>query len=446
MRKLFLLSTVCLLALVGCQKDDKPTKPNNGEEPKFENVNPTEVTLPEEGGDFTISYTLTNPIEGETLEPVINVEWITLKANETGSLTFTAAANTEIEPREASIFVAYADVASFTINISQAGAILKYITPHIDGQYFGTEYSGISDNYYFYLSDKGFDAEGYGIPGGTYFHLDLYSEIQDLERGLDGYIVPAGTYTFDAEGLEAGTFSAYTSLQKLDDEGNLEFDAKYAEGGEITVTENGIIANLIFEGVPYLITFEGVPACEDGRAPEYYTTLTGDYQLNIRDDASLLMIYYGDFYDCGYDNYLMYIQTPDMIGDMFQSDIVSGGNEMGTSIAGTYNVAYDAPGQFLYIPGYVNGGYMEGTWFFNSPDGQYYGDMAPITGGTIEIAENGDGTVTLTFDLIDDNDNAITGTWTAEPVFETAQSISTKAGAQMKNYVMLPKNTALPIR
>ena len=51
---------------------------------------------------------------------------------------------------------------------------VNFTAENLDGEYYGTEYSP-TYNYYIILSDKGLDAEGYSLPGGTYYQIDLYS-------------------------------------------------------------------------------------------------------------------------------------------------------------------------------------------------------------------------------------------------------------------------------
>ena len=67
MKKFILLAFICLFALVGCTPQGNETESKN---PQFESYSPENVTLTEDGGDFTISYTLTDKIEGETLDVI----------------------------------------------------------------------------------------------------------------------------------------------------------------------------------------------------------------------------------------------------------------------------------------------------------------------------------------------------------------------------------------
>lgn len=67
---------------------------------------------------------------------------------------------------------------------------------YLEVYYYGTEYSA-TYNMGIYLSDLGFNAEGYSIAGGKYYELDIYTDVEPSI--VDGYVVvPSGTYTFDA--------------------------------------------------------------------------------------------------------------------------------------------------------------------------------------------------------------------------------------------------------
>ena len=126
------------------------------------------------------------------------------------------------------------------------------------------------------------------------------------------------------------------------------------------------------------------------------------------------------------------------IGDYLRSEINSNGSVMGEGLAGTYTINrnYELDGALQFLGGFNYAGYMMGTWFFNTPDGQYYGDMAPIIDGTIEIIDNGDGTLTFNLNLVDDAEsaNSITGTWTGTPVVQVGEAPA-KTSVNKLNFV-----------
>lgn len=441
MKKNLLIAAMCLLGIVSCQKNPTP-----GADPVFKNVSQTEANLPEEGGTVTVTFEIENPVEGAQVEPVISVEWVTVASVDATSVSFTVAANESVEPRETSIFVAYADKASFNLAINQAGAVIRRTANALSSMYYGTEYSMVeSDNFYTHLSDKGFD-DGEALPDAWYYRLDLYSEVQDYPRDEpSALIIPNGTYTFDANTTtEPWTFSAQMSTY-FTTTPDLQLGDQFAiEGGTVVVSDNKIVADLIVNGEPHHVVYEGELLCQEARQPLFYSTLTDDFQADYS-NHDLYLIHYGDYYECGYDNYMVAIQprAETGIGDYFSSEINSNGLGMGEDLAGTYtvnrNTTLDGALQFMY--GFVNTyGYMVGTWFYNTPDGQYYGEKAPITDGTIEIVDNGDGTLTLSYELIDDADdaNTITGTWTGTPIIQVGEAPA-KTSVNRLNFVEAPQ-------
>lgn len=441
MKKNLLIAAMCLLGIVSCQKTPTP-----GADPVFKNVSQTEANLPEEGGTVTVTFEIENPIEGAQVEPVISVEWVTVASVDATSVSFTVAANESVEPRETSIFVAYADKASFNLAINQAGAVIKRTANVLSSMYYGTDYSMVeSDNFYTHISDKGFD-DGYALPDAWYYRLDLYSEVQDYPRDEpSALIIPNGTYTFDANNTtEPWTFAGGYSVYFTTTPDGQQGDQFAIEGGTVVVSDNKLVADLIVNGEPHHVVYEGALLCEEARSPLFYSTLTDNYQADYS-NHNLYLIHYGDYYECGYDNYIVNIQpiAETGIGDYFTSDITSNGSVMGEGLAGTYtinrNTYLDDALQFL--GGFVDDwGYMRGTWFYNSHDGEGLGEMAPITDGTIEIVDNGDGTFTLSYELIDDADdaNTITGTWTGTPVIQVGEAPA-KTSVNRLNFVEAPE-------
>lgn len=427
MKKFILSAFICLFALVGCTPQGNETESKN---PQFESYSPENVTLTEDGGDFTISYTLTDKIEGETLEVIASTEWITLKENniEEGTIVLAAHRNESFDPREAFIFVTYADKASFTVTVTQDGAVIRRNADSFFAVYYGNEYSAYqgSDKFFVYLSNIGF-VNGEAQPNGWYYRLDMYSEVKDYPRDdANAVIIPNGTYTFDAEVTTApGTFAGKgnSAFWNLDVDGN--GDQMNIEGGTITVTDNSITAELMINGEPHYVTYEGSLVCEDDRKPLYYSTLTDDLVLDLSNHYIELMNY-DDFYGSGYINYILYVGPNSGVGHYMMADINPGGTAVGEGLAGTYtitSVPY-ATGPYQFVFGYEDGGYMSGTWFFDSPDGGSYGNMAPIVDGTIVCVDNGDGSYTFTFDLIDDAGYSITGSVTETPFVTEGYSAS----------------------
>ena len=136
----------------------------------------------------------------------------------------------------------------------------EVLTPHLGmATYLGTQYSD-NHNYYFYLSDKGFDENGMLLPGGYYFKLDLFG----IEPVIDeeGYLhIPNGTYNLDDNGDNAAWEIGYqwSFCMKMNEQGTgYEFRENY-ESAKLVVSENGMYGEIVIKSGLFAITFEGEP-------------------------------------------------------------------------------------------------------------------------------------------------------------------------------------------
>ena len=60
-----------------------------------------------DGGEYSINYTITNPVEGGVISAMTTANWIgKWNTDEAGKITFTVAPNNSNEPREAVVEVA----------------------------------------------------------------------------------------------------------------------------------------------------------------------------------------------------------------------------------------------------------------------------------------------------------------------------------------------------
>ena len=60
-----------------------------------------------DGGEYSINYTITNPVEGGVISAITTANWIgKWNTDEAGKITFTVAPNNSNEPREAVVEVA----------------------------------------------------------------------------------------------------------------------------------------------------------------------------------------------------------------------------------------------------------------------------------------------------------------------------------------------------
>ena len=77
-----------------------------------------------DGGEYSINYTITNPVEGGVISAMTTANWIgKWNTDEAGKITFTVAPNNSNEPREAVVEVAYSAIEqSETFTVKQEGS------------------------------------------------------------------------------------------------------------------------------------------------------------------------------------------------------------------------------------------------------------------------------------------------------------------------------------
>lgn len=153
--------------------------------------------------------------------------------------------------------VTYAGAPSFF-----AGAPIEddeVVATSLEGYYYGTEYSS-TYNMGIYLSDLGYDEEGYAVAGGKYYELDIYTDVEPAI--VDGYVViPNGTYTFDAtDSTAAWTIgNEYSNYFVVNSAGTAyEAEAKY-DDAELVVTDEGMTLTATIQGSEHIVTYAGAP-------------------------------------------------------------------------------------------------------------------------------------------------------------------------------------------
>ena len=136
----------------------------------------------------------------------------------------------------------------------------EVLTPYLGmATYLGTQYSD-NHNYYFYLSDKGFDDNGMLLPDGYYFKIDLFGVEPVIDE--EGYLhIPTGTYTLDDNGDNGAWEIGYqwSFCMKMNEQGSgYEFRENY-ESAVLEVKEDGMYGEIVIKSGLFAITFEGEP-------------------------------------------------------------------------------------------------------------------------------------------------------------------------------------------
>lgn len=234
-------------------------------------INTPEVTVTAAESVAEISFEIINPAENGKMTASSKAEWISEITVDGSRVTFKVAENTEAAERTAEIALKYSfgDWKSIEskATVTQEGAIIpefKYETETtvLVGEYYGqTGFNG-EHEFFFTISDKGYDEIGNVIPGGSYYIFGLFCEtISDPEKPQPS----AGDYSLGEDMLATDpmTFSyLYSLAMGLDDEGNEIFNVKFAEGSNINISYEGsdMILDAVLvddKGDKHHVTFKG---------------------------------------------------------------------------------------------------------------------------------------------------------------------------------------------
>lgn len=269
----------------------------------------------------------------------------------------------------------------------------------------GYYYGNLDAEGYWYSLILSVDPEFY-----TFISFDIFSE---TAVGNGPSVVPFGVYEFDpAYSTEPGTMAGtYISIEGEDSD---------IIGGTMTVTENHI--DLVVEaedGTVYHVTYDG--------SLEFETTSEGgDSVSNLDDDVEIesetgyfYAENWGDFYEVGKTNYIIYIFTDGetFSGESLMFEILTDNT---TGITGNYAAFTDEEAELYdcFLPGdyEVEGDemFLYFSWYMTVTEGGMDGEgYAPLVDGELMITEE-DGVYTFTFDCYDDAGHNICGTIQAE--------------------------------
>ena len=266
---------------------------------------------------------------------------------------------------------------------------VNFTAEYMLGMYNGTEYSA-AHNYYFILSDLGFDSEGYALAGGKYYQLDLYG----VEGVVDaeGYIhIPAGTYTFDTNYTTAeGTINSYYSGYYEVDAAGTGYAAKAGfEDGQLVVTDDGLTLTVTIAGVQHTVVYN--------QAPVIYIGGNGGDTPDIADDVEFTATYADVIYTPGStDNYCIFLSD---IGLDENGDVAAGGTYYKLDLYGVEPVV-DGEGNYTVPAGkytfdYYDSaaewtmGFIYSTYVVIKEDFSGFEQYSLFDDGVVEVTENG---------------------------------------------------------
>ena len=381
--------------------------------PVITSLSGEEIALERMGKRVEIGYTLENENPTDYVFAKTNADWIySIDTNRKVIITLGVGTNTTKAMRETEVTVGYG-TASFKIVLKQRGdGDIRFSAPMLSGEYLGDAYTPGVGNYWFILSDRGFKEDGAARQSATYYRIDAYGAVYN--GNADMVPIAPGTYTYDPENTYAeGTFTAeYSGHWVTNADGKREGAIKTFESGTMVVESGKITLDVVIEGETHHVEYVGNTGLTDSQGEvTIYTTLDGDYEADLS-DHTLVYECYGDYYECGFTNWMIVIKPNNgTSGDCFQFDFITDKATKAEGFCGDY-VSSDFIATNSFIPGWTDGVNLLCSWYFNAQQTEF----APFRGGEMSIKDNGDGTVTVDIDVIDDLRHHITGTWTGTPV------------------------------
>lgn len=210
---LWVLSSFFLLVAVFACSKEEPVE--EVPDPVLEAVEET-LTVSYSGGQYTINYTLSNPVDGAIVEAASDDAWIgNFTYPQEGTVRFNVEENLSREERSGSVLLAYTmsggNVIEERVYVVQLANTYDYMVEaaSVTGQYYGDMYdegSGIM-NYYINMSDLPSESVGSAFPGATYYIFDIYTSQTPENKGK--VALPEGVYVL-GDGSD-GTFAAGNS-------------------------------------------------------------------------------------------------------------------------------------------------------------------------------------------------------------------------------------------
>ena len=383
------------------------TQSNQPETPVLTPTSEEVVAIDRCGQLVTITYTLENQNPIDYIYAKTSADWIyTIDCKNDGEVKLYVATNISGKDRDTTVTVGYGSV-SFDVLLQQAGTgAINFYAPMLTGQYLGDVYTPGSGNYWFFLTDRGFDHNGDSYANATYYRIDAYAPVPTSAT----VSIPQGTYTFDStDSCAHWTFTAEYSGHWVTDVNARREKIKPFESGTLVVGENTITLDVVVDGENHHVVYTGRNELVDAQGDvTIYTTLSDNY---VADLSNHYMVYecYGDYYDYGYYNWMFVLRPISGSGDCFQFDIITTFKDEESGFVGQYKASdVLAKGSFIY--GWTDNYNLLCSWYFNSDLTEY----APLRGGNMEVIDNGDGTMSVTVDVYDDLHNNITATWTGQ--------------------------------
>lgn len=128
-----LLPLLSVFIFVGCNNDEPAPEPAPNPGDVTINLKSETVNASANGGDYTVNYTLTNPIEGENVTVVPAEDWVSdIDVATPGVIKFSVERNAAETPRETTVDVSYKGAEKKIFTVKQAAAMNQDLTFEIE--------------------------------------------------------------------------------------------------------------------------------------------------------------------------------------------------------------------------------------------------------------------------------------------------------------------------
>ena len=458
MKKLFFAVLAALMVLtVSCKRKTV-----------FELTSDSVVSVPCEGGNYTITYNLESE-ESHVVKAISdNKEMVTSIDTQTdGEVFVTIIKNTATEKREATVIVSYGNLC-FNVTFDQAANenqeepgtgdeddnedpenpvdpedpvdpenpgddpeipgddVINITATQLIGTYYGDELISDLGHYWIILSDGGI-VDGVAMPNTDYFRLDILGPMAEDEENIR---IPDGYYSLAANNDAWDNFSIIdlgnTDYVHIDENGEawstkLSNAALVVDGNEITLIT-------MIENQKFNIIFNDNYTIEQYKISDDITTIESDYKIDLTNCTGTVKSY-GDYWSCGYCNWQIEFTCNDGLkyGTYLVIDFLTDSNLNGSSgFTGTYRSSgfmADDPSQpawdsYTFIPGFRVSevdNYFMGSILVEYADGVAV-EQVPLYGGEITITANNNGTHTIVINATDDAnpEHTISLNWTGK--------------------------------
>jgi hypothetical protein len=425
MRKL-LFGFIAIVALLASSCE--PTTNNGVLDTKLELTSNDKIRVTRDGGEFEITYTLTDPVDGTDVKAtIINSAMITkADTSHPGVVKIAVSANTSNAVREGAVVVSYGAL-SFTVVVEQDYSTsgenpIERVTIEANqlvGNYYGDNLASGVGHYWIILTKDGF-VDGNVVANSEFFRLDI---LGPMPSDMSDIKIPDGTYTFDY-GTKLDPFTIVnignTDYTWVDED--LEGWAKTLEDATLKVSGNRFELVALADMVEYTVTFEGEYSIGQTVITDYVSSLTKDTVIDVSNCYASVSSY-GDYWSCGYNNWCIEFLCNDGMkyGTYLVIDFLNNSTTdfTGSYVASGFSAEDETKPDFradVFIPGFRvadDADLLLGSLFMVYKDGLCV-SQAPLYEGSVTITANGDGTYTIVVDALDDapQQNRITLNWT----------------------------------